>query len=752
VLRRFVAAGVLGAVIVVPSFWVIWLRASEPSDRTLILPASSDWTADGLRIARVVGPSPLRVGDLVVAVDGVGLADLAVGRPHRQLHRGDQVRYRLRRGNQQLEVRLVVGGYPFARVLRGSATMLPFIVVYSIVAGIVFLRRPDAATSRALLAAAGLAIAGRATWPFGLQVLDLAGGRGLWTYVVGDVANLGAWTVLLHFALVLPDGRPLLRARPRLVVAAAYALPWLLYAGWAAHALLVVDEPLARLGRLLAVSTPTAAVYPGLMVIVLTAGWQRVADPARRARLRWVVSGLTVSAVLYIALGQLPNLLAGGPLVPWEWQPLGFLVTPLAISWAIVRYQLFDIEAVLRRSVVYAAMTLAVFAAYLLVSQMLAGRADPRQRWAALASSALLVAAFTTVRDRLRELVGRALFGLRDDPAAVAAAFRQIDPTGDPAEVLKRVAATLATVLRLSYAAVELAGPDGRFQPVTSTGHPPVAATPTQIPLTRHDAPVGRLLLAPGPRREPFGPADQRLLDEVGQQVSNLATSALLAVELQRARRQLVVARADERRRLRRDLHDRIGPALAGSAMQLEAARPHVRHDPDRIAELLTAQAAVTRDMTDQIYRAVDGLRPRVLDQLGLRGALETRTRDLHGTDRAAGQPRALPVTIEVDGELGELPAAVEVAAFNIVMEAVTNVARHAHATSCTVHLIRDRDGHKLRVEVRDDGCGLPAGHPPGVGLRSMRIRAEELGGSLTVTAASPTGTLICARLPIDEP
>jgi hypothetical protein len=493
--RRVLAAALLAAVIIVPSVWVIWLRASEPSDRTLILPATSDWTAEGVRLARVARPSLLHEGDQVVAVDGVRLADWVAGQSQRHLHRGDHVRYLLRRGGGELEVDVVVGRYPFARMLAASTTVLPFIVVYWIVAGVVFLRRPGAATGTALLAMAGLAVVGRTTWPFGLQVLDLVGGRGVWPYVLGDIANLMVWSVLLHFALVLPEGRPLLRAHPRLIVTAGYLLPWLLYTSWAVHALLVTSDPLARLGRLLAVSTPTAAAYPALTVIVLTAGWQRVADPVHRARLRWVVSGLTVSAVLYLALGQLPNLVAGGPLVPWEWQLLGFLITPLAISWAIVRYQLFDIETVLRRSVVYAVLTLAVFAAYLLIFRLLVGELDQREQWVALFSSALLVAVFTAVRDRLREFISRALFGLRDDPAAVAAALRQIDPTGTPSTVLERVATTLANTLRLSYAAVELAGPDGHFQPVASAGQPTFAAS--NVPITPGDAVVGRLLMAP---------------------------------------------------------------------------------------------------------------------------------------------------------------------------------------------------------------------------------------------------------------
>jgi len=747
-LHRLFAAILLAAVIMVPAAGVIWLRASEPSDRTLILPASSDWSAQGVRLAHVAGPSPLRQGDTVLAVDAVRLADWVAGRAQRHLRGGDQVRYLLRRDGKELEADVLVGHYPFLRTLAANAVMLPFILIFWIVAGVVFMRRPHAPTGRALLTLAGLAVAGRTTWPFGLQVLDLVGGRGVWTYLLGDVANLLVWAVLLHFALVLPEGRPLLRARPRRIVAAVYLFPLLLYGGWAVHTLLAASSPLARLGGLVAVSTPTAAVYPALTVIALTAGWQRVADPVHRARLRWVVSGLTVSAVLYLGLGQIPNLVAGGPLVPWEWQLLGFLVTPLAISWAIVRYQLFDIETVLRRSVVYAVLTLAVFGAYLLVFRLLVGGLPEQQQWVALFSSALLVTLFTTVRDRLRQFISRSLFGLRDDPAAVAAALRQVEPTGTPSIVLERVVATLANTLRLSFAAVELADPDGHFQPVASVGQ--LAPAVSEVPINRGDAVVGRLLMAPGAHREPFGPADRQLLAEAGQLVSSFATSALLAEELLRARRQLIIAQADERRRIRRDLHDRIGPRLAGIAMKLEAARSAVRDDPDRVAELLVAEAAGARSVAEEVNQAVDDLRPRVLDQRGLYRALQTLTSSVHST--GSGQPRGLPVTVQADGELGDLPAAIDGAAFYIAIEAVNNVAKHARASTCMIRLERGHDPDELRVEVCDDGCGIPAHHLPGVGLRSMRVRAEELGGSLTITARIPAGTVIRAQLPIDEP
>ena len=213
-----------------------------------------------------------------------------------------------------------------------------------------------------------------------------------------------------------------------------------------------------------------------------------------------------------------------------------------------------------------------------------------------------------------------------------------------------------------------------------------------------------------------------------------------MAAELARSREDLVTAREEERRRLRRDLHDELGPTLASVAMRIEAAAAMVDRDPARARELLGELRAEVGEAVADIRRVVYALRPPQLDQLGLVGAIEERAAQLVEQDG-----HGIGVRVDAPPRLDGLPAAVEVAAFRIVQEALVNAARHAGATACTV---RVRANGALELEVLDDGAGLD-GRPAGVGIASMKERAAELGGTCSVEPASGGGTVVRARLPL---
>jgi signal transduction histidine kinase len=220
-----------------------------------------------------------------------------------------------------------------------------------------------------------------------------------------------------------------------------------------------------------------------------------------------------------------------------------------------------------------------------------------------------------------------------------------------------------------------------------------------------------------------------------------------LSADLQRSRERLVEAREEERRRLRRDLHDGLGPQLSSQALTIDAVRRLMRQDPDAAEELLLDLKADAQDAVTDIRRLVYGLRPPALDDLGLLGALRESA--------AQYSPKGLSVSVEAPERLPPLSAAVEVAAYRIAQEALTNVVRHAEASTCTVSLAID-EASVLRLEVRDDGRGIPdqqenSSVRTGVGLTSMRERVSELGGSLVVEPLPEGGTLVCASLPLPE-
>jgi signal transduction histidine kinase len=282
---------------------------------------------------------------------------------------------------------------------------------------------------------------------------------------------------------------------------------------------------------------------------------------------------------------------------------------------------------------------------------------------------------------------------------------------------------------------IELSGLDPQ---TASHGQP--SGEPLTIPLTHRGEEVGRLVLDTGPVREPFGPDDQRLLEGLARQVAVTAHNLLLTARLQRSLERVVTAREEERRRLRRDIHDGLGPLLAAGAMRLELARALVLTDPATARGVLTDLAETQQSALADLRRLVEGLRPPVLDQLGLVGAVQQRA------DRFSAEQR-LVVTVDAAGDLEPLPAAAEVAAYHIVSEALTNVVKHARARTCAVTL--RRDGPQLLVEICDDGAGLPDAYRSGMGLHSIRERATELGGEASAARGPAGGTTVRARLPL---
>jgi signal transduction histidine kinase len=228
------------------------------------------------------------------------------------------------------------------------------------------------------------------------------------------------------------------------------------------------------------------------------------------------------------------------------------------------------------------------------------------------------------------------------------------------------------------------------------------------------------------------------LLNDLARQAAPAVHAHRLAADLQRSRERLVIAREEERRRLRRDLHDGFGPSLASQALKLDAALDLLDADPATARRLLEEVKAHTQSTVADVRQLVYALRPPALDQLGLVGALNAQIQAL--------ALNGLSVTVDA-APMPPLSAAVEVAAYRIALEAVTNSARHARASESVVRLTV-HDG-ALEIEVTDNGAGLPAGSAAGVGLVSMRERAAELGGDCTIENIPSGGLRVGARLPL---
>jgi len=329
--------------------------------------------------------------------------------------------------------------------------------------------------------------------------------------------------------------------------------------------------------------------------------------------------------------------------------------------------------------------------------------------------------------------VDRALYGRRGDPYGVLTALdRRIIATPGPRESLDAVADSVLDALGVPFVILEL-GAAGA--PLLTVSAGAVQPTVRDVPIHFGGEALATMRLAPRRPGEGFDERDERMLADIAAHAGGAVASAYRELELRAARRDLVGAREEERRRLRRDLHDGLGPVLAGLGFTADAVANSVGTDAERTARLagtVREQAGVAAGLVRQISRQ---LRPPDLDHLGLGPALEA----------AADRFSDLAVTVRTSGDLSTLDAATEVATYLVAVEALTNAARHSRGTKCEVTVDVSPDG--LCLVVADDGVGRAPDSVPGVGLVSMRERAEELGGTLTVDSEG-SGTAVRLSVP----
>ena len=706
--RRWAGAALLLLACIGPAAWVGTVRLGAPADGTAVYPSAPPWGPDGVVIAEVhADGGALRAGDLVLAVDAAGSPAV----------------YTVVRDGHTMNLPVYLHAYPVGEALREHLAALPFAAVELAVAAFVIRRRPRDPAARALFGIAVFQVAGGAAYPLSSQVIDVFTGR-VWPTLVSDTANALMWGAMLHFAVVLPRSRPLHWRWTAL----CYGTPFILYCtNVLTH--LPHANALQRLGLLTAVSPPAANVLPLAVVAALVIGYARSRDPGVRQRLRWQLYTFGFGVAAYVGLGRVPEWLTGAPLLGWDMLTLFFLPCPLALGAAVLRYQLFDIQVILKRSLVYgllSAVTVLAYVGIVAALRPLFGAPVP------LAAVAVIAVTVVPTATYLRRLVGRWLYGERDDPYEVLRRLSTVlESAGSPETVLEHVVHSLARSLRLAYAAVEIGG-----IPPVSIGT--ASGALQHIPLVYRGEDHGRLVLDPGPLREPLGADDERLIDGLARQVGIIAHHLQLSARLQHSLERSVTTLEEERRRIRRDIHDGLGPTLASVTMRLRLARQFLHQDPATTDTIFEGLVETHEHALRDLRRLVEGLRPPILDQLGLAAALHEQAARLGG-----------PVTITVEAAgVGPLPAAVEVAAYHVVSEALTNVVRHASAQHCAVRLHCD-DG--LHIEVRDDGNGLPAVYRAGVGLRSIRERCAELGGTAAVTTAASGGTTVTARLPLPD-
>jgi two-component system NarL family sensor kinase len=736
---------VLAVAWLVPLAWTAAALLAGPSDGTSLTSvlgtSSGTRSGESVVVARTYGETALLPGDEVLGVDGRTLDEwVDVGGPRREV--GDVVRYEVRRAGEGLDriqqVEVTLGRYPVAAALRAAPHVVALAGLLLVVGSLVFCSRPGAGTARAFLAATALLPAAVTSAPFGVGVIDLAGSRGIWPRAAGEgLAALGTVALVVSVArLVGPDGR----AQRWLVPGVALLAPLAAYAVWLGVALPDAGSSPARLMVLGTVAAPALAVA---VLLMLLAGALAHARAERREDLlatRLVLLGLGAGVGGWILLGAVPAVV--GAEAPLRGDVLALLACGVALGClavAAAHYRLAEIEPRVRRGLVQALVLVVVGAAFVALVRAVDLAADIST--GSMIVGGLIALLLVPVAVAVQRAVRRLVYGDREFPHRVVSELRRLDAGTAPEDALRDVLELLARRLHLSFAAVEVfATPSS--EPVTAS----IGASsgvPATVDLAVGGAALGRLRVEVDVGHDPFGPGDRRLLEDVGSQVGALVQAVIANRELQLSRQHLVAAREEERRRLRRDLHDGLGPSLATLAMRLESATDLIRDDPEQAADLVARLSDQAREDIGEVRRLVEGLRPPALDQLGLVSALRHRAAE----HASASGPVGVPWTVEADDDLEPLPAAVEVAAYRIVVEAVTNVQRHSGADGATVRLTRTAD--EVHIEVADTGTGLSPDRRAGVGLSSMRERAEELGGTFGIGPGPGGGTVVRVRLPL---
>jgi two-component system NarL family sensor kinase len=485
----------------------------------------------------------------------------------------------------------------------------------------------------------------------------------------------------------------------------------------------------------------------GAMIIVAVLGSVisvvvrfRRSNGVSRTQMKW----LAYAGFFVIVAIILSSLLAG--IFPDEpnIEELTIIIVDLAVSGiaiatgiAIIRYGLYDINLLINRTVVYGTLTLVIIGAYILIVGVVSTFIQSMGTLVvSFIATGVIAVSFQPFRERLQRGVNHMMYGERDEPYAVISRLgRRLEATLAPESVLPTITMTVAQALKLPYVAISLREDDG-FRIVFSTGE----RTEEQyiLPLKYQAEEIGGLICGYRSPGESFSDSEKNLLQDVANQASIAIHAIRLTHDLRRARRQLVQSREEERRRIRRDLHDGLGPILASHRLKIGSAYELFERNPAGAQALIKETEAGLTTAIEEIRRLVYDLRPPALDELGLVQAIK----------QSAPQTPNLEITFKVPAKLPELPAAVDVAAYRIVQEALSNTIHHSQASRVSVSL---QVNEIFEISIHDNGTGLPEDYMLGVGLTSMRERAEELGGTFELVSGKTGGTWVIVRLPLED-
>jgi signal transduction histidine kinase len=627
-----------------------------------------------------------------------------------------------------------VGLYVGIDIARG----ILFALIYAVVGILIFWRKPN--EPLAFYVSIMLVTFGMVSF---MDVVPSLRGYPHWVYATGQVLQYIGTVTVGWFAYLFPNGR--------------FTPYWTRYAAglWALWHLWIVLASTAALqipAWFASFETALTIAFVASWVLAQVIRYRITSDSLQRQQTKWVVMGFSISVVGWL-LTTLLIQPAPGDLLLIELratlQILVFLCIPLSIALAIFRYRLWDIDLLVNRTLVYAFLSLMVAGLYVLIVSALGWMfRSEGDFYISLFATALIAVLFQPLREWLQANVNRMLYGERDEPTAVITRLGQrLEASLAPEKILPVVVETAAQALNVPYAAVSVREDDS-FNLAAAYGRKPDASFGLlDLPLTYQAESIGRLSIAPRAPDEAFTPADKRLLAMIAQQAGAAAYAVRLTyrlrsvnADLQRSREELVNAREEERRHLRRELHDGLGPTLASLLQRVDKIRLLIDDDPQTAKKLAEDLKKQVKQTVAGIRRMSYTLRPPALDEFGLIAAIREQIVQLQSEN-------GISISMETPQELPSLSAAVEVAVYRVALEAVTNTVRHAQAQTCRVSVTLNDE--KLILEIVDDGQGLRESLRAGVGILSMRERVEELGGEFQIKSSPGRGTRVHASFPL---
>jgi signal transduction histidine kinase len=572
---------------------------------------------------------------------------------------------------------------------------------------------------------------------------------------------LGILPVLFLLPLLFPDGRlPSPRWRPYLW----FVIAFLVFVGldllFGQRRLSPTDgvslaNPLflEPLGQLPSIDPVIGVLYPGLLltsVISLFLRFRRSAG-VERQQIKWAAFGFTAALV-----GVTASDFVRAPILSAVIGGAAFLAFPLSIAIAVLRFRLYDLDVVVKKAVVYAALAVFATVVYAALVVGLGAWLGQGDSFLTMLAAVIVAVTFQPVRARLTRLANRLVYGRRATPYELLTAFS--DRLGDAyaeIDVLPRMARVLGEGVGADRSEVWLSVEDELRRvaswPQDEGFAPPVQVNgePLRIPGTdrayavEHAGTVLGALAVRKPASEPISPADEKLIAGLASQAGLVMRNVRLneelklrLVDLRAAQKRLVAAQDAERRRLERNIHDGAQQQLVALAVKSRLARQLTERDPVKAAVMLEQIETETQQALEDLRDLARGIYPPLLADKGLPDAL-------------AAQARKSPVPTQVSAtDVDRYPQEVEAAVYFSVLEALQNVAKYAEASHAEVRI--RQDGAMLTFEVRDDGHGFdPATVGFGTGLQGMADRLAVVDGALDVESRPGSGTTVRGRLPV---